>query len=228
MFYLFFPLACYLFGRGKLPVVLLLTFVVLGPFGRTVFAHGNEVWREYSYLAGMDAIALGCLTALIVERRRFTRPALVATGGVGIALLIFNLCFSIRAYSWEFGKHGLDMTFLALATCLFLAFAAQSKWRCPRIFAPFLLLGHRSYEIYLTHMFVVLGFFHLFLLAGKPMTAVPILFLSVIFFAGVLGEIVARFYSEPMNRWLRKRWRDGPERLGSVMEAEQIDSSRLP
>jgi peptidoglycan/LPS O-acetylase OafA/YrhL len=49
MFYLFFPIVCYFFGRGKLFVVLLLTFVALGPFGRTVFAHGNEVWQEYSY-----------------------------------------------------------------------------------------------------------------------------------------------------------------------------------
>jgi peptidoglycan/LPS O-acetylase OafA/YrhL len=71
-------------------------------------------------------------------------------------------------------------------------------------------------------MFVVFGFFHIFLLAGKPMRGVPVLFITVILFAGVLGELVARFYSEPMNRWLRKRWGDGPERLGSAMEAEKI------
>ena len=39
MFYLFFPLVCFLLGRGKMLVVLLLTFVALGPLGRTVFAH---------------------------------------------------------------------------------------------------------------------------------------------------------------------------------------------
>src|SRR6266436_887675 len=48
MFYLFFPLVCHVFGRGKFFVVLLLMFVALGPLGRTAFAHGNEVWREYS------------------------------------------------------------------------------------------------------------------------------------------------------------------------------------
>ena len=222
MFYLFFPIVCYFFGRGKLFVAILLAFVALGPFGRTAFAHGNDVWRDYSYLAGMDAIALGCLTALFVARRPLARPALLAMGGAGIALLIFNLCFSIRAYNWELGRYGLNMTILALATCMVIAAAAQTKWRSPRVLAPILLLGHRSYEVYLTHMFVVFGFFHLFLLAGKPMTAVPILFLTVIVFAGVLGEFVARFYSEPMNRRLRKRWGDGPERLGSVIEAEVV------
>ncbi len=140
---------------------------------------------------------------------------------MGIALLILNLCFSIRAYFWELGRYGLNMTALALATCMVIAAAAQTKWRSPRVFTPFLLLGHRSYEVYLTHMFVVFGFFHFFLLAGKPMRAIPVLFFTVILVAGVLGELVARFYSEPMNRWLRKRWGDGPERLGSVIEAER-------
>ena len=64
MFYLFFPLICRVLGRGKLLVAALLLFVVLGPFARTVLAQGNELWQEYSYLGGMDAIALGCLTAI--------------------------------------------------------------------------------------------------------------------------------------------------------------------
>jgi peptidoglycan/LPS O-acetylase OafA/YrhL len=218
MFYLFFPLVCYLLGRGKLLVILLLTFVALGPFGRTAFAHGNEVWQEYSYLAGMDAIALGCLTALCVARRRLSRPFLMTMGSVGIALLIFTLGFSLRGYSWGLGRNGLNMTILALGTCMVIAAAAQTHWRSPRVFTPFLILGQRSYEIYLTHMFVVFAFFHLFLMAGKPMWAVPALFTTVIFFAVLLGELVARFYSEPMNRWLRNRWGDGPERLGSLVE----------
>jgi len=46
MFYLFFPLVCFLLGRRKLFVILLLTFVALVPFGRTAFAPGNEVWQE--------------------------------------------------------------------------------------------------------------------------------------------------------------------------------------
>jgi peptidoglycan/LPS O-acetylase OafA/YrhL len=72
MFYFFFPPICRVLGRGKLLIVLLTGFVVCGPFARTVFAHRNEIWREYSYLAGMDAIALGCLTALLVSRVRFS------------------------------------------------------------------------------------------------------------------------------------------------------------
>jgi Acyltransferase family len=71
MFYLFFPLVCLAllrFGRGVyLFVALLVAFVVMGPFARTVWAW-NDIWQEKSYLGGMDAIALGCLTALLVAR----------------------------------------------------------------------------------------------------------------------------------------------------------------
>jgi len=230
MFYLFFPLVCFLLGRRKLLVALLLTFVALGPFGRTVLAHGNEVWREYSYLAGMDAIALGCLTALFVARHRLSHHLLLTVETVGGLLLIFSLCFSIRANSWGLGRNGLNMTILALGTCMVVIAVAQTNWRSPRAFAPFLLLGQRSYEVYLTHMFVVFGLFHFFLMAGKPMKAVPVLFIAVIGFAALLGELVARFYSEPMNRWLRKRWGDGSERLGSVEAPREtvIDENRVP
>jgi peptidoglycan/LPS O-acetylase OafA/YrhL len=220
MFYLFFPLVCPLLGRGKLLVVLLLTFAILGPFGRSALAHGNEVWQEYSYLGGMDAIAFGCLTALVVARR-LSRPIRWTVGIVGMALMIFSLGFSVQAYVWGLGRNGLNMTILALGTCMAIAVAAQAKWRSPRIFTPFLKLGQRSYEVYLTHMFVVFGLFHLFVMAGKPMRIVPVLFITVIFFSGLLGELVARFYSEPMNHWLRKCWGDGPKQLGSVVEAPE-------
>jgi hypothetical protein len=47
---------------------------------------------------------------------------------------------------------------------------------------------------------------------------VPILFIGVILTSSLLGTLVARFYSEPMNRLLRQRWGDGSSRLGSVLE----------
>jgi peptidoglycan/LPS O-acetylase OafA/YrhL len=218
MFYLFFPMVCRLLGRGKLLIGLLLIFVVLGPFGRTALAHGNEVWKEYSYLGSMDAIALGCLTALLNSRTRFSRPVIWTLTALGAALLIFSLGFSIRAYNWGLGRNGLNMTILAVGTCMIIAAAAQTQWRSPRVISPLLKLGQRSYEIYLTHMFVVFAIFQLFVEAGKPMGAVPAMFIAVLLISGLIGEAVAGFYSEPMNRLLRKRYGDGPNKLGSVLE----------
>jgi peptidoglycan/LPS O-acetylase OafA/YrhL len=217
MFYLFFPLVSR-WLRGKMLIGLFLIFVVLGPFGRTALAHGNGVWKEYSYLGGMDAIALGCLTALLVSRTRFSRSALWSLGAFGAALLIFSLGFSIRADSWGLGRNGLNMTVLAAGACMIAAAAAQTHWKSPRVISPLLKLGGRSYEVYLTHMFVVFAFFHLFVTVGKPMVTVPALFIAVILVSSLFGGVVARFYSEPMNRLLRRHWRDGPNRLGAVLE----------
>jgi peptidoglycan/LPS O-acetylase OafA/YrhL len=218
MFYLFFPLTCRLLSRGKLLIALLLGFVVLGPLGRTMFAHGNEVWREYSYLGSMDAISLGCLTAMFTAKRRLSRRSVVALVGIGTAVVVFSLCFSLTAERWGLDRTGLDMTVLAVGTCMLIAAAAQTGWRSPRLLSPLLKLGQRSYEVYLTHMFLVFAFFQLFVIFGKPLIAVPALFLAVILLSGFLGELVARSYSEPANRFLRERWGEGANRLGSVVE----------
>jgi peptidoglycan/LPS O-acetylase OafA/YrhL len=208
MFYLFFPLICRVFGRGKLLAVLFLVFAVLGPFARADAFRHNPVWYEYSYLGGMDAISLGCLTALLLSGVQLSRRWRWILGCGGAGLMLFCVCDSIQAGRWGLEKYGLAMSILAIGTCMVIAVASPSAgeagWRSPRIFAPVLLLGRRSYEIYLSHMFVVFALFAIFVHAGKPLWAVPVLFLAVIAVAGALGELIARFYSEPMNRRLRK------------------------
>jgi peptidoglycan/LPS O-acetylase OafA/YrhL len=205
MFYLFFPLVCRIARRGRVLAVMLLVFVVLGPFARSVVFNHSPVWREYSYLGGVDAIALGCLTALFLAKLQLSRAAVWIAGAGGIALLIFSLCFSIAAYRWGLGRNGLNMTLLAVGTCLVIAAVAQTRWQAPGFLRPLLKTGQRSYEIYLTHIFVVIGFMALFVHAQKPMRAVPVLFVAVIVMSVLVGEAVARLYSEPMNRWLRGR-----------------------
>jgi peptidoglycan/LPS O-acetylase OafA/YrhL len=218
VFYLFFPLACWLLGRGRLLVFVLSAFVVLGPLGRTLFAHGNEIWREYSYLGSMDAIALGCLTAIALPRVSLPRPALWALTSIGAVLVAFILGFSIRATSFGLDRVGLRMTILGVGTCMLIAAAARTQGRAPRVLKPLIKMGQRSYEVYLTHMFLVFAFFGVFIAAGMRLEDVPLLFIGVILSAGIGGELVARYYSEPMNRLLRARWKDGPDRLGAAVE----------
>ena len=141
------------------------------------------------------------------------------------------LCFSRRAYAWGLGTVGLEMTVLAVGTCLVIVAASQSQWKAPRILNPLLDLGQRSYEVYLTHMFVVLALFGIFVKLGKPMPGVPVLFVSTIILAAILGDAVARFFSEPMNRWLRQRWGEGAAQLGAAVseshEAQPAAASSL-
>jgi peptidoglycan/LPS O-acetylase OafA/YrhL len=221
MFYLFFPLLCRFAGRGKGLVAVLVAFVVMGPFGRTVLAHGNDTWQEYSYLGGMDAIALGCLTALMIARMKLNRRTLWTFGGLGVATLIFILGFSLRSEAWGLDGSGLNMTLVALGACMVITAGAGTQWRSPRIAVPLLSLGRHSYEIYLTHMFVVFVLYDVFVSAGSPLRGVPALFAGIIVAAGLLGALVARCYSEPVNRRLRSYWGEGADRLGSVVGAER-------
>lgn len=225
MFYLFFPVVCRVFGRGKLFLAILLAFVALGPFGRTIFAHGNEVWMEYSYLGGMEGIALGCLTAIVVSRKQFSRAFIGAVGICGAAVVVLSLVFSWQGYTGWLGRTGLNMTVLGVGTCMFIAATAQTKWTSPRILRPLLKIGQYSYEVYLTHMFVVFGLFGLFLDADKPMRLVPVLFVATILIAGVLGAAVAHFYSEPVNRYLRQRSPSAQGQPASVLETQAITPS---
>jgi len=204
VFYLFFPIVSRILGRSKLFFAILCSLVVLGPFGRTWFARGNEIWQEYSYLGGMEGIALGCLTALAVSQVRLSRTAIWVLGVAGAVIVAGSLIFSWQAYVGWLGRTGLNMTVLGVGTCMFIAATAQAQWRSPQRLVPLLRIGQYSYEVYLTHMFVVFGFFGMFVAAGKPMHLVPILFVATILVAGLLGAAVAGLYSEPMNRFLRR------------------------
>lgn len=217
MFYLFFPIVCYLLRNTKAFVILLVSFVMLGPFARTTWAHGSEIWHEYSYLGSMDAIALGCLTALFVSQKKLARSSIQIIAAVGSAILISCLGFSLWSFNLALERIGLAMSILAIGTCLAIVAAAQSQWTAPRVLKPVLSLGQRSYEIYLTHMFIVFAAFDLFLSAGKPIVGVPVLFIAVILAGSILGELVARLYSEPINQAIRRRFRESAHALESQL-----------
>lgn len=217
MFYLFFPLAARFIRKQWLFAPLLAVFVIAGPFARTKMFNPNPVWREYSYLGGMDAIALGCLTAMLLSNKHRSRAGIYFCSVLGSALLIFSLGFSIQGYKWGLGRTGLNFTILAIGVCLLIAAASQSSWQSPRILTPLLILGQRSYEIYLTHMFAVLALFAAFAHFGKPLLGVPILFISAIVSAGALGWIVSVLYAEPMNRLIRRRTGTDKTTLGAAI-----------
>ena len=219
VFYLFFPLVARFSSRSNFFPFILLCFVALGPFARTIFTRGNEIWVEQSYLGGMDAIALGCLTALLVCPVHFSRPALRALAVAGATLIVSILVGLRLTYVPLIAKSGLDMTIIALGTCMVIIAAAQTQWKGPRLLAPLLRLGQCSYEVYLTHMFVVFVFFAIFLKFGSPLWSVPLLFVATVVVAATAGDLVARFFSEPLNRMLRERWSHGRRQLGSVTES---------
>jgi len=207
--------------RGVKPIGRLFSHFAPMPFKPAQHLHSgsgcDSLANSADDLGGMDSIALGCLTASASSRIPIVRIRIWVLGGLGTALILFILGLSSQAEAWGLGRSGLDMTILAIGSCMVIAAAAQARWKSPRIVIPLITLGRRSYEVYLTQMFVVFALFGLFRAAGLSLGAAPLLFIGVIVISGLLGEWVARFYSEPMNRLIRQRFGDGPERLGSVI-----------
>lgn len=188
-FYLLFPLAGRYLGRALVP--LLLALVVLGPFARVTLTD-SELWADYSYLSCMDAIALGCLAALAVDRLR--GRTLEGARAVGVAALLLVMVAKGAAGWLGLYRTGLDVSLLAAGTALLAMAFTRRDAAGTRAFAPLRWLGVHSYEVYLTHAFVIVG------LARLPFPGRSVATLGL---CSVLGYCVARFYSEPLNRRLR-------------------------
>jgi peptidoglycan/LPS O-acetylase OafA/YrhL len=214
MFYLFFPIACILLlrhGRYGTALWLGLAFVLvaLGPPSRTAWAH-TDLWQENSYLAGMASIALGCLTAWATDNviRRGKTPAWVPSTAqiAGIALIVLIEIWPRWPLMKMLGKSGLDDTALALSACLILFATTVRGVHGSRLTAPLRWFGRHSYEVYLSHEFVVIAgvelFAHLYP-HGAPRPLVAAFVLGILALTAPLGWALAKFFSEPINRKLR-------------------------
>jgi peptidoglycan/LPS O-acetylase OafA/YrhL len=203
-FYLFFPLLCYGLRRSRTLLAVLLVFVAAGPFARTVLAQ-NEMWADHSYLSCMDAIALGCLAAIAAMRFPMGGKLSLGVRLSGLALMLLVTVFRRQCGQLGLYKHGLDVTVLALGTALLLIAIAQAARPGTRWTAPLRWFGRNSYEVYLTHSFIVLVFTQLFAAAGSKFMWAPLWYAAILGLSGGLGACVAKYYSEPLNRKLRSR-----------------------
>jgi peptidoglycan/LPS O-acetylase OafA/YrhL len=215
MFYLFFPLvSVLLWKRGRwgaaLWCALCLAFVVMGPWARVAWAK-TDLQAENSYIAGMASIALGCLTAVVVERMRtraLPRGWLRVCSGLGWAIIpLVAVWPTWRHVLRPLGKSGTDDTLLALGACLVMSAVAlggrEGRWWG----SPVRWFGRHSYEVYLSHEFVViLGidviFGHWFR-HGASRGLVACFVAGIVLLTAPLAWVLARWFTEPMNRWLR-------------------------
>ena len=204
-FYLLFPLACVALRR-RAGLLLAAGLIAAGPVSRTLLAD-RDPWGDYAWLSCFDGIALGCLAALLAARWRpgaSARRALLAAGAGATLLVVW---FRTPARVLGLTDRGLDVTLLeAGAALLLIAFRHAPAGPPGRALAPLRLLGRCSYEVYLTHMFVVLGAVALAPDGLKTSPWVPAWYAGVVAASGALGWVVARFYSEPLNAALRRRW----------------------
>ncbi len=201
-FYLAFPLLCLSLPRTWLIAGLLLLACSL-PYTRAALA-GNEIWQEKAYLPGMSAIAFGVLSALLLQGRqlsaRWCLPAALL-GATGLLAVFFW-----GAVLWKY-LHDHLMLVLCLSACLLIIAAVLAPARLSIPGLNWLAqMGRLSYELYLSHMLIVMPVFHLYqyLLPGDPrwhFLAYPPMLVACF----ALAQLLERRLSSPVRRWLLQR-----------------------
>ena len=189
-FYLGFPLLCIWLPRRLLVGVLVLWALGLSPL-RDLVPKSEEVWREKAYLPGMAAIAWGVLAALLARRWRPSRRQarmLALCGGLCL-LLVFGWSDLVYRHLFKSSLYG-----LCLGACLLLL-ACHAHPMAPRRGLGWLArMGELSYELYLSHMFVVLAMVAAYrTLLGEDQAWTFVVYLPVLVLCLVLAGILARW-----------------------------------
>lgn len=153
VFYLGFPLLCLWLPRRVLVVVLIVLAASLMPL-RGLVPSSNEVWWEKAYLPGMSAIAWGVLTALLARRWRPSARDARALALFGVFCILLVLGWGDLAHRY---LHKSGMYWLCAGASLVLLGVHARPMPARRGLAWLARAGSLSYELYLSHMFIVLG-----------------------------------------------------------------------
>lgn len=203
LFYLAFPLVCLALRRAWLLVPALSALALSIPFVRAGIHH-DPIWAEENTVQGMAAIAAGVLAALLVRRwpsvRASTRRWTTALGALGLVAVWFA-----GAELWRTLHYG----YLLVLTGSAAALVIEAHWRAVadvarawRAFTWLRSFGRLSYEIYLTHMFVVWFVVDRFDAAGGDLRWGVLCYPPVLAGTWALGWLVGRFVSTPMEQRL--------------------------
>jgi peptidoglycan/LPS O-acetylase OafA/YrhL len=199
VFYLTFPLACALLKRDLLIIALCIAAIVFGPVYRSVHTD-NEIYFMYAYPACFDAIAFGCLAAVLQGKLQIGphASALIRyAAGVGLA---FSYFAGIDGHE-IFGFSLIAICAVGLLTNAFDAPARQarflpSRWLC--------WLGRHSYELYLFHIILLAAMRDIVPKTTLPYAAKLPLFALFLALSCLLAAVVARYFADPLNMRLRR------------------------
>ena len=207
LFYLGFPLVCLLLRRERLLFAACALLALALPLFLAQLEGANEIWQEKAYLPGMAAIAMGICAALFAARatpRLRDADALCAGGGLGLfTALLFG------PWLWPALGNGTMLVLTASVACLLVGMHWRRRLapRTPRRVLGWLRAqGRLSYEIYLTHMFVVFSAVALFRAWRGDMRNGWLWYPPIVLACWLLGAATARWFSDPCDRAVRRCW----------------------
>lgn len=203
-FYLAFPIIALLTRRLWVLLPLLILLALSLPFSRDALA-GNPIWQEKAYLPGTAGIAMGMIGALVAAKfvppHRMIAFLLRILGALGVAgTLIFE------GYLWPTLGNAIFLLLTFSTMCLLIGLqwdgfrGSRPRWGLGWLRS----MGSHSYEIYLTHMFVVFGGIALFRSIGGGGGQGLLWYVPIVLLCWLLGLAVARYFSVPCDRALRR------------------------
>lgn len=198
-FYLAFPILAVLLRKRWLFVAVCLALIAVGPWYRGLHAD-DELFFECGNWACYDAIALGCLTALLTQR---WQPS------AALARLAWPAASIVLATVYLVGIHGHERVgFSLIALCTAVLLAASTSAVLPRpsqLTRAFAWFGSHSYELYLFHIIVLAGLRNVTDRAHLSHAMRLPLLLGFVAVSTLLAWTIARYVGEPANRALRAR-----------------------
>ena len=205
VFYLAFPIVCLMSRRKSIIYIVLFALIVIGPFYRYSL-EGDKIWQAKAYLSCMDSIALGCLFALLSYNKTLSALTKNVFSIIGCVIVMFVLAVK-RETAFDFiGDLYLFKTLLSIGIGLLLIASVRQQLTplFSKLLSPLIIYGRLSYEVYLTHMFVVYSAIRLYKKYNVSLDYSFIWLIGIILVSGLLAYVVERYFSKPMNMWIRQ------------------------
>lgn len=215
IFYFIFPLLCLFLKNKRIIIAIWISFIIVAPFYRSQYTD-NEMIALYGYLSCFDAIAIGCIAAIIANNIQI-KSAIRRLGLYLAGLLMIIVYF----HNGIMENVVFGISIMALAAAIFLICASHDKENTikltPNIFSSMIgWFGRNSYELYL---------FHIIVLALMKEAISPndlnhitklIWFLLFLCLSALLAGIISTYYSQPINDKLRKYYAKAIYQMGNI------------
>lgn len=207
-FYLIFPIVCLFLKKDWQFVFILIAFIFISPWARIELFPDNDLAYK-NHLGSIDSIAFGCMTAIIAHRLSISKNINALMLILGIAMMVLVMFYKNIVWQSGFTEVGLNVTILSIGVSLVVLWMHdRQKKGLQKNFLAFRWLkkmGVYSYEIYLTHMFVIIP-------VAQQIRRnklgdewfIPLLLLCILA-TYLLGWFISTRFSEPVNRWLRSK-----------------------